>query len=113
MEKIIDIDGRGVKFKSTAATIRLYRQQTGKDLLVDIQKLQKAIDSDGNMSVEALAIFEDIAYVMAKQADPSIPDTADEWLDSFGLFSIYVILPQIVELWQLSSLVTADLKKKA
>lgn len=112
MERTLTIDGKDVKFKSTAATIRQYRQYTGRDLFVDIQKLQKAVDTDGNMSVEALTIFEDIAFTMAKQGDPTIADTADEWLDGFGMFSIYVILPQIIELWQLSSLSTAESKKK-
>lgn len=112
MERIINIDGKDIKFKSTAATIRQYRQYTGRDLLVDIQKLQKAVDAEGNMSVESLTIFEDIAFTMAKQGDPSIPDTADEWLDGFSMFSIYVVLPQIIELWQLSSLSTAESKKK-
>ena len=39
---------------------------------------------------------------MAKHADPSIPDTPEEWLDGFNAFSIYQVLPQIIELWGLS-----------
>ena len=43
--------------------------------------------------------MRNIAYVMAKHADPSIPDTPEEWLDGFNTFSIYQVLPQIIELW--------------
>lgn len=112
MEKTINIDGKDVRFKATASTIRQYRAKFGRDLLVDFQKLQSDAASGGDLSTEALLTFENMAYVMAKQADPQIPDTPDEWLDEFGMFSIYVVLPQIVELWQLSSLPTAESKKK-
>lgn len=110
MEKTIKIDGKDVKFKATAATIRIYRQLTGRDMLVDMQSLQKT--SNDGMSVEALTIFENVAFVMAKQADPTIPDTADEWLDTFEMFSIYVVLPEIVELWRMNELSTSKAKKK-
>ena len=113
MEKTIKIDGKDVRFKATAATIRIYRQLTGRDMLVDMQELQKHTNKtkDG-LSVEALTIFEDVAFVMAKQADPTIPNTADEWLDTFEMFSIYVVLPEIVELWKLNEIGTSTAKKK-
>ena len=40
---------------------------------------------------------------MAKHADSSVPDTPEEWLDAFNTFSIYEILPQIIELWGLNT----------
>ena len=43
-----------------------------------------------------------IAYVMAKHADANIPDTPEEWLDGFNTFSIYQVLPQLIELWGLN-----------
>ena len=43
----------------------------------------------------SLEMFENIAYIMAKHADPSIPDSPEEWLDNFSTFSIYQILPQL------------------
>ena len=113
MEKVIRIDDKDVKFRATAATTRRYRQYFGRDLLIDFQKLEEGAGQDGSLSAETLTIFEDLAYTMAKQADPSIPDDADEWLDGFDMFSIYVVLPQIVELWRLSSLPTSISKKKA
>ena len=112
MERIISIDGKDVKFKATAATIRNYRARFGRDLLLDFQKLQNDTTSGETLTTEALTIFENLAFTMAKQADPSIPDTADEWLDGFDMFSIYVVLPQIVELWKLSELPISTSKKK-
>lgn len=112
MEKTIRIDGKDVRFKATAATIRMYRQLTGRDMLLDMQKLQQS-GGEGSMSVEALTVFENVAFVMAKQADPDgVPDTPDEWLDGFEMFSIYTVLPQIVELWHMNELGTSKPKKK-
>ncbi len=112
MEKTIKIDGRDVKFKATAATIRTYRQLTGRDLLIDMQKLQSSAGSGNGLSSEALNLFDYIAYVMARQADDTIPAQADEWLDSFEMFSIYTVLPQIIELWRLNEMTTSQPKKK-
>ena len=36
---------------------------------------------------------------MAHHADHSIPGTIDDWLDEFEMFSIYQVLPEILELW--------------
>ena len=46
-----------------------------------------------------LKIFENVAYIMALHADPSTPASIDEWLDQFEMFSIYEVLPEILELW--------------
>ena len=50
------------------------------------------------MHLFSLEMFENIAYVMAKHADPSIPDNPEEWLDEFNTFSIYQVLPKLIEL---------------
>lgn len=36
---------------------------------------------------------------MAYHADRSIPGNIDDGLDQFDMFSIYEILPEILELW--------------
>lgn len=36
---------------------------------------------------------------MAYHADNTISPTIEEWLDGFEMFSIYEILPEILELW--------------
>ena len=52
-----------------------------------------------------------IAFVMAKHADPSIPNTPEEWLDGFNTFSIYQVLPQLIELWGLNVKTDVEAKK--
>ena len=58
-----------------------------------------------------LEMFENIAFIMAKHADASIPDTPEEWLDGFNTFSIYQVLPQIIELWGLNTQTDVQAKK--
>ena len=123
MERTIHIDGREVPFKATGSTLRLYRFKFGRDLLVDFAKMynevRKIVDNakdEGaaamSLSPEALTIFENVAYIMARQADPTIPGDPDEWLDSFAMFSIYEVLPEIIELWNMSQMSTSEQKKK-
>lgn len=117
MEKMIKVSGREVAFKATANTPKIYRQLFGRDILVDIQTLQNAMDAyrnnDQPLTMDTLEIFERVAYVMAKQADPNVPDDMDVWLDDFDMFSIWEILPQIVALWGLNMRTTSESKKKA
>ena len=115
--KTIEIDGRPVAFNASAAVPRIYRAKFGRDLFADLEKLMSGVnggnEAESALTVETLEMFEDIAYTMAKHADPSVPETPEEWLDEFNIFSIYAILPQIVEMWRLNSMTTSDSKKKA
>lgn len=111
MEKTINICGRDVPFKATASTTRRYRQKFGKDLFVDMSKLMGEAER-GELTATALESFENIAYTMAKQGDPSIPDDPDEWLDSFEMMSIYDVLPELIELWGMNTETLEEPKKK-
>lgn len=115
--KNIEIDGKQVPFKASAAIPRIYRIRFGRDIFADINVLVEATkESDpeqSNMDLATLGIFEDVAYTMAKYADPTVPETPEEWLDGFDMFSIYFILPQIIELWRLNNETTVQSKKKA
>lgn len=117
MTKEIEIDGKMVKFKASAAIPRIYRMKTGRDIFVDLDKANKEMQANkaesSGLSMYTLEAFEDISYLMAKHADPSIPDTAEEWLEGFNVFSIYLVLEQIIELWNLSELTQAVAKKNA
>ena len=68
-------------------------------------------EDDSHLDLFSLELFENIAYIMAKHADPSIPDSPEEWLDEFSTFSIYQILPQLIELWGLNTKVEIESKK--
>ena len=59
----------------------------------------------------SLEIFENVAYIMAFHADPTIPKTIDEWLDQFEMFSIYQVLPEILALWGTNMLTDIESKK--
>ena len=106
MTKVIRIDGKQVPFKASAAIPRLYRVKYGRDIFKDLMTLEKALnenkEENSGLDVFSLETFENIAYLMAKHADANLPDTAEEWLDEFSVFSIYQILPEIIELWGLN-----------
>ena len=63
------------------------------------------------LQIEDLEIFENVAYIMAYHADHSIPGTIDEWLEQFEMFSIYQILPEILELWGTNLITDVESKK--
>ena len=112
MEKIISIGGKEVGFKATASTTKRYRQKFSRDLFKDIDSLvQKTNDS--TLAADDLECFMNIAYIMAWQYDNTIPSDPDEWLDQFEMFDIYVILPQIIDLWGLNMLQLEEPKKKS
>lgn len=127
--KEIKIDGVGVKFRASAAVPRMYRIRFRRDIFRDLLMLKKAItpkEQDGEaeakddkksneeqsaLLLDHLEIFENIAYVMAKHADASIPNTPDEWLDGFSTFSIYQVLPELLSLWAENIETQVDAKK--
>lgn len=101
MEKILTIDGRQVKFKSTGAFLLRYKAQFNKDALQDIIKLSKAIDVKTNQikNIEALdlEVFYNLIWSLAKAADPNIPPPM-EWLDTFSEFPLVDILPEVMDM---------------
>ena len=113
--KNISIDGKEVPFKASAAIPRIYRIKFQRDIYSDLASLEKAIDKESeeasNLDLFSLEMFENIAYVMAKHADPSIPDSPEDWLDEFNTFSIYQVLPEIIKLWGLNVQTDVESKK--
>ena len=115
MVKKIEIDGKQVAFRASAAIPRIYRMKFQRDIYKDLAALEKAIGDNSeevsDLDMFSLEMFENIAYIMAKHADPSIPDTPEEWLDNFNTFSIYQVLPKIIELWGLNVRTDVEAKK--
>ena len=139
MDKLLMIDGKEVGFRATALTPRLYRHKIGRDIIRDLNQLKRSYQKaavmrqtahpgenasaeelaayeeavqDAQLSIMDLEIFENAAFIMARQYDPTVPDTPEEWLEGFGTFSIYEILPEILQLWQLNQQTTSTSKKK-
>ena len=111
----VEIDGKQVPFKASAAIPRIYRIKFNRDIYKDLRSLEKAVgegdEENSNLDLFSLEMFENIAYVMAKHADPNIPDTPEEWLDEFNTCSIYQVLPSIIELWGLNVQTEVESKK--
>ena len=103
IQKTVKVGDKEVTFRSSATIPRLYRMKFRRDIFRDLSKLEKSYkdrdDGAKELEIEDLEIFENVAYIMAFHADPSIPGTIDEWLDQFDMFSIYEVLPEILELW--------------
>ena len=114
LTQTIEIDGQPVKFRASAAIPRIYRMKFHRDIYKDLSLLEKSVskqdESNSGLDLFSLEMFENIAYIMAKHADPDIPDTPEEWLDNFNTFSIYQILPKLIELWGLN--VQTDVQSK-
>ena len=115
MIKQIEIDGKQVSFKASAAIPRIYRMKFQRDIYKDLKALEKSIgdnsEESSNLDMFSLEMFENIAFVMAKHADATIPNTPEEWLDGFNTFSIYQVLPQLIELWGLNVQTDVETKK--
>lgn len=127
MIRTIDLgDGTMIKMKASAMIPRLYRFKFGRDMIRDMSSLNKAFKKaeslpetateeereEAQLSVLDLTIFENCAYIMAKHADSSVPNSPEEWLDTLKTFSIYQVLPQILEMWAWNNQTTAIPKKK-
>ena len=114
LTQTIEIDGQPVKFRASAAIPRIYRLRFHRDIYKDLSLLEKSVskqdEDSSSLDLFSLEMFENIAYIMAKHADPGIPDTPEEWLDNFNTFSIYQILPKLIELWGLN--VQTDVQSK-
>lgn len=114
MERTIKVGGAELRMRASALIPRLYRFRFGRDLIKDMSQLEKAYKKamsvkedatddekqDAQLGVLDLTIFENVAWAMAKNADPNVPNDPDEWLDTIdGVFSVYEVLPQILDLW--------------
>lgn len=125
MEKTIEINGKKMKMRASALLPRLYRGYFGKDMICDMRKLQKAYTAasesketdeekqDAQLSVTDLTLFENVAWLMLKHGGEKVGGSPEEWLDEMdGVFSVYEILPQILDMWNINNATTSESKKK-
>ena len=115
--KTVQIDGKDVTFRASAAIPRMYRIRFRRDIYQDMAQLTRGVDANdpnkSEIALDNLEMFENIAYLMAKHADPdNVPNTPEDWLEQFNTFSIYTILPKIIELWGMNTEQQAESKKK-
>lgn len=123
MQKIIEIEeGRSLNFKASAFSPIVYNRLFHEhDFLKDMEDLKKRHDDNksdedgeggGSFNMSDYEHFVRIAYTFAYQGlAPSPRQTQEQiefiekypsvwdWIDTFETFSIYEILPDIIELW--------------
>ena len=112
----ITVDGKEVTLRASAAVPRLYRIKFRRDIIVDMQAVARAVEDKDHtgqdIPLEALELFENMAYIMAKHGDKdAVPDSPDEWLEEFSTFSIYKIFPVLKALWE-GNMEALDVAKK-
>lgn len=112
------IDGRDVRFKATAAVPLLYRRKFNRDLFRDLREVAVAMEekkaTGERLPLQALTAFEQMAYIMAKHAEPdTVPNSPEEWLDGFSMLPIVAIFPVILDLWSGNMEGLEESKKKA
>ena len=108
MLKTITIEDKQIPMISNGGTLREYRHFFKRDMISDLFKLEKGIET-GEFDSEVL---ENIAWVLAHRANPNI-QPIDEWLGSFdNPFSIFNAYSQIKELINTGNKTTVKSKKK-
>ena len=126
MEKTISVGGKDVRMRASALIPRLYRYKFRRDMIADMRQLEKDFKKattlpenateeeiqDAELSVLDLTIFENVAWLMIRHAGEDVPDDPDEWLDTIdGVFSVYEVLPQILDMWG-DNLATTSVPRK-
>ena len=89
---------RFTEIKEAGRNKRKLKEETGKD--------------NSSLPIDSLEIFENIAFLMHKHGDPTQPSEIDEWLEQFETFSIYKVLPEILEMWGLENKQMSVSKKR-
>ena len=141
-EKTITIGGKEIRMKATALTPILYKRRFRSDMISDMMNVAKTMDESKLKAVEVigsaqeegkalsaadvsaaadmltmmdLTIFLNACYIMAKQGDPEgVPEDPDEWLDSIdGVFSIWEVMPAVLDLWGLNNETMSTAKKNS
>lgn len=94
MEKIINIDGKEIRFKANAALPLHYATHFGSDVLVD------AFDTDKDAGKNTVLMYRMI-WALAYCADNSI-SPLEKWIEEFESFPIYKIYNELSEMFWLS-----------
>ncbi len=114
MEKMLTIDGRQVRLKSTGAFLLRYKAQFGRDAIQDAFRLLGSMDSNNQITDLGsldLEVLYNMTWTLAKTADPALPPPM-EWLDSFSAFPLDEIVPEVIDMIASSFISTAISKKK-
>ena len=98
MEKLVKLEDKEIGFKCSAGTVRSYRMNFGRDLIIDIANVEKELFANKLLGIESAQCAEEIAYTMAKEYDPDL-EPIEEWLDQFSPYFIYTVVSEIIYMW--------------
>lgn len=129
MVKTVCIGGKEMQMRASALTPRIYRREFGRDLFRDMSQLlaayrrRKALkeaateDEIAEADLEILGnleTFENLAWVFLRDGGEDVGSSPDEWLAGLdGVFSVYDVMPDILELWGVTQTTTSELKNPA
>lgn len=130
MIKVIEVEeGRSLDFKASAFSPIAYNTLfPNGDFIGDMKVLQEAYedikDDGGTLSLPVYQYFVRMAYLFRYQALAPTPAETEEqreflrqypnpwlWIDTFETFSIYTILPEIMELYLSNEIQKSTAKK--
>ena len=94
--RTVTIDGIEIPMRISGATVIYYRNEFRKDMFASLAKLQGGeveTDEDGNavsmtLPDGAVETLLEVGFIMAKQANPKMKMSIEEWLDQFSWDSI-------------------------
>ena len=112
MRKFVKIDGKQIPLQSDGGTMRKYRRFFNRDFLTDVTSFSVFLRTGKGSGLDIGTIMENLAWVLAKRADDTIPDI-DEWLEGFDdPMAILNASEDVFSLIQESNKSTIEPKKK-
>lgn len=127
MDRSIVIDGREMRMRATALIPRLYRHKFGRDMVADMAQLRRAYKKaaalpedateeerqEAQLSAIDLEIFENVAWLFLRHAGEDVGESPEDWLDALdGIFSVYDVMPAVLDLWSANNAQTSSPAKK-
>ena len=129
MVKTVVIGGKTMQMRASALTPRIYRREFGRDMFRDMSQLLAAYRRRSALTAAStedeiaeadlailgsLEIFENLAWVFLRDGGEDVGGSPDEWLgDLDGVFTVYELMPSILELWGATQVSTSSLKNPA
>ena len=99
MKKEVKIGEKTVMMSASAFTPFSYKKVFGRDIIKDIQEIQKQAQKTQTLDPEIVCMM---SWIMAREADKEILPF-EEWCMEFELFDLYQSFNSVVELWGLVS----------
>lgn len=107
MKKDVKIGKYDIELSASAFTPFSYKKLFQRDLLKDIQQIQKDSKS-GGLDAEIVSM---VTYTMAKEVNKDI-EPFEEWLGKFEIFDLYESFNEVVTLWGLNAQQNSVPRKK-